>query len=62
VYIVGGIAVKISAALRNGKFMEAFLDNAMMRDYLQRIPVTLVQNPDVALLGARAMAIRLVNA
>ena len=60
VYVVGGIAPKIIAALRAGGFMAAFLDNPSMSGLLAGIPVSIVLNPKVALLGAREMAIRAV--
>ncbi len=58
VYVVGGIAPKISGALRRGGFMAAFFDNPAMADLLKRVPVTVVLDSDVTLLGARAAALR----
>jgi len=55
-YIAGGIAPAILPRLREARFMEAFLDKAPMHDLLRRIPVRVVLNPDVGLLGAARVA------
>ena len=60
VYVVGGIAPKISAALRSGGLMATFFDNPAMADLLNRVPVTIVLDSDVTLLGARGAALRRV--
>ncbi|MHB8536327.1 MAG: glucokinase, partial [Sulfuricaulis sp.] len=52
VYIAGGIAPRIMARLTDGRFMQAFLDKGRMRYYVAAIPVAVVTNPDIGLLGA----------
>lgn len=59
VYIAGGIAPKIIAELRRGAFMRAFLDKGRFAPLLQGIPVRVVMNPKVGLMGAVAVAGRL---
>lgn len=56
VYIAGGIAPKLSARIQQGGFMRSFVDKPPMQAYLERIPVMLVSNPDVGLLGAAQCA------
>ena len=58
VYVVGGIAPKLAPMLQAGGFVCAYLDHPVMSDYLARIPLTLVLDDRVALLGARAKAAR----
>ncbi|MCO6411772.1 MAG: glucokinase [Thiogranum sp.] len=50
-YLGGGIAPKILPTLQGGGFMEAFLDKGRMRELLERVPVRVICNADVALLG-----------
>jgi len=56
VYIGGGIAPKILAALEDGRFMDAFLSKAPMVDLLRTLPVKVITNPAAALLGAAVIA------
>jgi glucokinase len=58
VYLGGGIAPKIIAKLRDPVFMNAFTAKGRMRPLLQTIPVRVILNPKVALLGAARCAIR----
>jgi len=51
-YIGGGIAPKILGKLKDGTFMRAFLDKGRYTDLLAAIPVQVVLNDRVALLGA----------
>jgi glucokinase len=55
-FVAGGISPKLIDALRGGEFMRSLLDKGRMRPVLERIPVAVIMNPRVALLGARAMA------
>ncbi|MGA8262398.1 MAG: glucokinase [Arenicellales bacterium] len=59
VYVAGGIAPKILPRLRDGRFIRAFLDKGTMSRYLAAIPVRVVSNPDVGLIGATMAACRL---
>lgn len=56
VYLAGGIAPKIVDRLKAGLFQQAFRDKGRMSDLLSRIPVHVVANPSVGLLGAGAVA------
>lgn len=56
VYVAGGIAPRIIEKLRGGTFMDAFRHQGRMSDFASRVPVHVVVNPDVGLLGAAAVA------
>lgn len=57
-FIAGGIAPKLiaTAVTRTGEFMRAMLDKGRMSGLLATLPVAVVMNPRVPLLGARAKA------
>jgi glucokinase len=59
VYVGGGIARKILPTLTAGSFMQAFLAKAPLVDLLARIPVHVILNEEVGLLGAAVVAQRL---
>jgi glucokinase len=59
VYLAGGIAPKIVDRLKEGGFMTAFRDKGRLSELLSRIPVYVVMNPKVGLLGAAAVAARM---
>lgn len=59
VYIAGGIAPKIVARLNDGAFMRAFTSKGRFSDLLAGVPVHVVKNPRVGLLGAIREAGRL---
>lgn len=52
IYLAGGIAAKNPARFTDGKFIEAFLRKGRFRELLQTIPVDLILNEGVGLLGA----------
>lgn len=52
VFIAGGIATKILPLLQQGGFIQAFIDKPPMASLLQSIPVNVVRNEQVGLLGA----------
>ncbi|WOB42370.1 glucokinase [Thermoleptolyngbya oregonensis NK1-22] len=58
-YIAGGIAAKNLDVLKAGGFMEAFLDKGRMSPLLEQVPVHVVLNPQVGLIGAAVRAARL---
>lgn len=60
VYVVGGIAVKNLEKLNDGTFMRAFRRKGRLREVLERIPVHVVLEPRVGLLGAARQAVRLI--
>jgi len=59
VYLAGGIAPRIAERLKNGPFLTAFRAKGRMSELLSRIPVHVIMNPNVGLLGAAAVAARL---
>ncbi|MBI5582244.1 MAG: glucokinase [Deltaproteobacteria bacterium] len=58
VYLGGGIAPKIIAKLKEPVFLNAFTAKGRMRPLLQTMPVRVIMNPKVALLGAARYALR----
>ena len=56
VYIGGGIAPRILAALRNGRFMDAFRAKAPLDELVSRMPVAVILNSKSGLLGAAVHA------
>lgn len=54
IYIGGGIAPKIIEAINGALFMKAFTAKGRMEPLLEKIPVRLILEPHVALLGAAA--------
>lgn len=52
VYLGGGIPPRILPALKQNRFMEGFLNKGRLSDLLERIPVNVILNRRVALLGA----------
>lgn len=59
VYVGGGIAPRIVPYLRQGAFLRAFRDKGRLSAYVARVPLQIIINPHVALLGAAAVAARL---
>ncbi len=59
-YVAGGIAAKILPLLEQGEFMKAFLDKGRLSSVLTSVPVQVVLNPQVGLIGATAYAARAV--
>jgi len=58
VFVAGGIAPKIRSFLEDGRFREAFCAKGRMRPLLERIPVRIVLDNKVGLLGAAMLASR----
>ena len=56
VYLAGGIAPKLLDHLQQGDFMQAFLAKGRMGKLMQTMPVRVVTNDRVSLLGAAAYA------
>jgi glucokinase len=52
VYLGGGIPPRILPALHDARFMQAFQSKGRMAPLLARIPIHVILNPQVALLGA----------
>jgi len=57
IFLAGGIAPKILPHLSSPAFMNAFLDKGRMRPVLEQIPVKVITNDRVALLGAARCAV-----
>lgn len=55
-YVAGGIAPKILAKMNAGGFMGAFVAKGRFADLLSTVPVRIVKNPNVGLLGAAFVA------
>jgi glucokinase len=61
VYVGGGIAPKIVAALQTGGFMHAFRSKGSMTDLLTRVPVNVILNSGAGLVGASVKAATLIR-
>jgi glucokinase len=61
VYIAGGIAAQIMNKLKDGEFLRAFADKGRFAGLLGEIPVHVVLNPKVGLLGATRVAERIMG-
>jgi glucokinase len=57
-YIAGGIAPRMVEQLLDGDFMAALLDKGRMRPLLEAMPVTLLDDPQLALKGAAVYGAR----
>jgi glucokinase len=60
VYVAGGIAPRIVERLKEGMFIRAFRDKPPHTDLLDQIPVFVITNPRVGLLGAASVALDLL--
>ena len=56
IYLAGGIAPKIIEKLKDGTFVQAFRRKGRHSDLLSTIPISVILNPRVGLLGAAAVA------
>ena len=61
VYIAGGIAPRIISILDSGGFMQAFRDKGRFFALMNEIPVHVVTNPEISLLGAKQEAHHLLD-
>lgn len=59
-FIAGGIAAKNLSLMQSGKFMRSFLHKGRVSPLLEKIPVHIVLNPRVGLIGAALHASTLV--
>lgn len=59
VYVAGGIAPKIIAGLKRGGFVRAFNDKGRFSALTQHIPIRVVMNQNVGLMGAALLASRM---
>jgi glucokinase len=61
VYLAGGIAPKLAAKLKDGTFIRAFISKGRFSDLLATIPVHVIMNARVGLLGALLEAQRMLD-
>jgi len=59
VFLAGGIAARNLDWFTDGRFIEAFLRKGRFQEMLKTIPVNLIANPRVGLIGATEMARRI---
>jgi glucokinase len=52
VYLAGGIPPRILPALTQGQFMAAFLNKGRLSTILDKMPIHVIVNPNVAILGS----------
>lgn len=57
IYVAGGIAPKILSMLSGPMFLESFLDKGRMRPLLESMPIYVIKNDTLALLGAARCAL-----
>ncbi|MBD2462562.1 glucokinase [Oscillatoria sp. FACHB-1407] len=58
-YLAGGIAAKNLALMKSGIFLEAFTAKGRVSPLIERVPVHVITNPNVGLIGAAICAARL---
>lgn len=56
VYLGGGIAPRMVNRLRTGPFLKSFRDKGRLSSFVERVPVHVITNVNVGLLGAAAVA------
>ncbi len=57
VFLAGGIAAKNQAWFTDGRFIEAFLRKGRFREVLEKVPVDVILNEQVGLIGALSRAL-----
>jgi len=57
-FVAGGVAPKILPLLQDGVFIEALRNKGRMRPLMESIPVSVVLNPKVGLIGAALCAVQ----
>ena len=60
-YVAGGVGAKIVPLLESGRFLEAFREKGRMRPLMEKVPLHLILNPKVGLLGAARRAAELAG-
>lgn len=60
IFVAGGIAAKISALMQGSEFMQAYLSKGRYTELLASIPLKLVLNQHLGLMGANLVAQRMV--
>jgi glucokinase len=59
IYLAGGIAAKLADHLQAGGFLRAYLDKGRYAELLASLPLHIVMHPNVGLLGATQLALKL---
>jgi glucokinase len=59
-YLAGGIAAKNIERFKQGQFINAFVAKGRMQSLMEKIPVHLIIQPKVGLLGARILAQKII--
>ena len=59
-YVWGSLGNKLRSVLERGDLLDAFLDKPRMRAVLETIPVALIDEPELGLLGAHQAALGLL--
>ncbi|MBS0226640.1 MAG: glucokinase [Proteobacteria bacterium] len=54
VYLAGGVAAHVKAFLSMGGFEQRFIDKGVLRPMMERVPVRLVEDPHLGVIGAAA--------
>jgi glucokinase len=58
IYIAGGIAAKILPLMQDGRFLQTFKDKGRVSTLIETIPVHIVLNPQVGLVGSVLYALQ----
>jgi glucokinase len=58
-YVAGGIAAKILVLIQEGGFLRAFSQKGRVSSILEKVPVHIILNPQVGLIGAAICASRI---
>ena len=58
IYIAGGIAAKLADKMREGPFMANYENKGRMSPLVRQMPVSIILNQDVGLLGATLVPVR----
>jgi glucokinase len=62
VYLSGGIAARILARLQTPAFLQAFVSKGRLQPLLERIPLKVINNDQIGVIGAARYAIEQMNA
>lgn len=61
IYVWGGVARKLRGVLERGELLDAFRDKHRMREVLETIPLALIDEPELGLIGAREAALAVLE-
>lgn len=59
-YVWGGVARKLRPVIERGELLDAFRDKHRMRELLETIPLALIDEPELGIIGARQAALSLL--